>query len=324
MAEDASLQLSRLAALATFIADNPGTPLLDVAFHFDRKPAQLRRDIAVLIDSGFDDLLPGRTLELDLEAYLSDQTLTLRSPLGLQRSAVLTADDLALLTYGLQAIAPMLTQTEAQAIPRVLEKIAAYSGLESAFDQTLVDTISTPLTSERLQLLRGAIAGGQRVRFHYVSGSGKRGVRTVAPTGLSFARDGWLLDSICLDAGAPRFFRLDRMDDLEVLPPDASSNADIASSGGHSQGQTVLVELSPDAGWLTHETAATSVRRSPRGLTAEFTMWDPHWMRTELLLTSRCVRRVDPAYLLEEARAYAEEALETWKTICPKESSEND
>ncbi len=324
MAEDASLQLSRLAGLATFIAENPGVAVADAAGHFGRKPAQLRRDVAVLIDSGFDDLLPGRTLELDLEAYLADGTLSLRSPLGLQRSAALSADDLALLTYGLQAIAPTLNEAEAEAIPKVLEKIAAHSGVDVSFDQTLVDTISAPSTGPRLQLLREAMSAGQRARFHYVSGSGKTGLRTVQPTGLTFARDGWLLESICLDTGAPRSFRLDRMDAVEVLPPDTALSDGEAIRAGEVQGQTVLVELSPEAGWMTHETAATSVHRSAEGLTAQYTMWDPDWMRTELLLLSPYVQSADPPALLEEAQAYAEEALATWQTICPRESLEND
>lgn len=324
MAEDASVQLSRLVALATFIAENPGTPLADVASHFGRSSSQLRRDVAVLIDSGFDDLLPGRTLELDLEAYLQEGTLSLRDPLGLERSATLTRDDLALLTYGLQALAPLLSKSESEAIPKVLEKLALLSGVDAGFDRELVETISAPGTAEHLHLLRGAVERGQRVTFQYVSGSGATGLRMVQPTALTFARDGWLLDSLCLTSGAPRTFRLDRMSDVKLLPKDAPVPVAIASSESVQQAETVFVGLSSDAGWLIHESAATAVRPTQGGFSAEFVVWDPKWMRTELLLLSHYVTKTNPSQVLEDAKDYAAKALRAWNEIRPRRSPEND
>jgi len=66
--------------------------------------------------------------------------------------------------------------------------------------------------------LRGAIAEKNRVRIGYVRGDGASSSRTVRPLGLYFWGNAWSLAAYCELRADFRNFRLDRIEDFEVLP----------------------------------------------------------------------------------------------------------
>lgn len=320
MAELSSLALSRLAALAAYLWENPGIHIRDVAAHFARTTKQVRRDVSVLIEAGFDDLLPGRTLELDMDAYLQHQTLTLRSPLGLEQVGTLTHQDLALLVHGLHAVAPTMSEEELATVPSAIQKAALLAGLEPHEPLPSLEALGGTDPSGKLDPIRSALAGGGLIAFDYVSGAGRRSHRIVQPLALTFAGEGWLLEGISLEIGDRRSFRVERMDGLrqQASPPEdrvATTGAEVPSS---RSAQVVTVFLDEQADWMAHETAAREVRRVPGGLRAEFEVWDSNWMRTELLLLADHVQATEPSSVMTQASTFASRALLNWDAVMPE------
>jgi predicted DNA-binding transcriptional regulator YafY len=69
-----------------------------------------------------------------------------------------------------------------------------------------------------LATLRGAVRESRRVQFRYTDAAGKDSNRTVRALGLSFYGPVWLLAGWCELRQDFRVFRIDRMEELEVLP----------------------------------------------------------------------------------------------------------
>lgn len=313
MAEQSSVSLSRLVAMARFIDTNPDLTIEQVAEHFGRTRSQMKRDLSVLLEAGFDDLLPGRTLELDYEQYEHSGTLRLISPLGLDQGVVLTSPDLAILLYGLQAIAPTLTDAELAEVPGAISKAAALAGMSEVAPLPFIETIGEVVAGDKLQLLRRAVDQETPVRFDYVSGDGIPSSRVVHPVSLSFIRDGWLLDAMDTGAGAMRSFRLDRMG--EVSPAREAKVADFEAADTRGEPESVIVQLDPSAAWVTLESAARRISESDEEITAEYSVWDRTWLRTELLLLARYVHATDPSDYARDASEFAAQAALTWQYV---------
>ncbi|HYO16754.1 MAG TPA: YafY family protein [Thermoanaerobaculia bacterium] len=105
----------------------------------------------------------------------------------------------------------------------------ALAKIEAALPQDrshLVD--GTPLFAPRdhwrietavdLPTLRRAIRESRKLRFRYIDAGGTPSERTVRPLGLSFYGPVWILAAWCELRQDFRAFRLDRIQDLEVLP----------------------------------------------------------------------------------------------------------
>lgn len=69
-----------------------------------------------------------------------------------------------------------------------------------------------------LPTLRQAIRDSRKVRFRYIDAGGTPSERTVRPLGLSFYGPVWILAAWCELRQDFRAFRVDRIQDLEVLP----------------------------------------------------------------------------------------------------------
>ena len=137
------------------------------------------------------------------------------------------------------------------------ETIAVQAGPRPAEDPQIIGAI------------RQAVMAMRAIRFRYSGGSRQGQTRDVAPYGIMFGRANYLvgaeLGSPESVSGEPRNYRLDRIEDLEVLertagPPEAFNLKDYASrSFGIYQGevQEIVLRMAPEAaadalGWRFH------------------------------------------------------------------------
>ena len=136
-------------------------------------------------------------------------------------------------------------------LARALAKLAGLLGIEPG---QVVDIDVDPDGGELGLALRGAIADGRAVAFTYWTyGRDQVARRVVDPWALDAERNAWYLVGWSHDAGAPRTFRLDRMEALEVLdqarstaPPDG-----LQARPGHDEAAPrVVLELAPSARWV--------------------------------------------------------------------------
>ncbi len=322
MAKNRAASFARLVALVNHIERNPGVSVENLAKHFDRSPAQVRNDISLLDQAGFDDLLPGRTLEIDMELYVNEGRVQLRDSLGLQAAMLLTAEDLARLLFGLEALGPGLLESERAAAPVVASKLAALLGPEEELALAKLETTALDADRETLQALDQALQLSMAVRFTYVRSDGSRSDRKVIPTSVSLERDGWVLLGRCVASKTAKRFRLDRMSRVKLVtraeaevPPSLDPTHQPLPQSTDGVSQVVEVKLDEGAEWLVGETVADSYAPTPSGWKADYTVWDPQWMRTELILLAPHVEGTDPKEFGADAAMYASEAAGVWEQL---------
>jgi predicted DNA-binding transcriptional regulator YafY len=147
---------------------------------------------------------------------------------------------------------------DAEALARAETTVAMQAGPRPAEDPALIAA------------LRQAVMAMKAVRFRYRGGSRQGATRDVIPYGIMFGRANYLVAS-ALGSQEPRNFRLDRIEDLEVVEtagtaPDSFSLQDYAArSFGIYQGEVedivlqVLPQAAEDAlGWRFHPTQTTA------------------------------------------------------------------
>jgi predicted DNA-binding transcriptional regulator YafY len=135
------------------------------------------------------------------------------------------------------------------------ETIAVQAGPRPAEDPQIIGAI------------RQAVMAMRAIRFRYSGGSRQGVTRDVAPYGIMFGRANYLVGAELgsKEPGEPRNYRLDRIEDLEVLDrtaaaPEAFNLQDYASrSFGIYQGevQEIVLSMAPEAaadalGWRFH------------------------------------------------------------------------
>ena len=132
------------------------------------------------------------------------------------------------------------------------ETVAVQAGPRPAEDPQVIGAI------------RQAVMAMRAIRFRYRGGSRRGKARDVAPYGIMFGRANYLVGAE-LGSEEPRNYRLDRIEDLEVLdrtasPPETFNLADYAGrSFGIYQGevQEIVLRMTPEAaedalGWRFH------------------------------------------------------------------------
>lgn len=158
---------------------------------------------------------------------------------------------------------------DAEALARAETTVAVQAGPRPAEDPALIAA------------LRQAIMALKAVRFRYRGGSRIGAAREVVPYGIMFGRANYLVAS-ALGKDEPRNYRLDRIEDLQVLEtpgaaPETFSLPDYAArSFGVYQGevQEIVLEVRPEAaedalGWRFHPTQ-TLERRADGSVIVRF------------------------------------------------------
>lgn len=317
MAEDRIVALARLVSMVNFIDRNPGVLVEEIALHFGRSKSQVKRDISLLDQAGFDDLLPGRTFEIDMDMYFTKGRLALRSPLLMTSPISLTQQEQARLLLGLEAIAATLNDEEREILPRTISSLLAMAGSKEKAVPTLIDA-DWNTHQEVFHRLQEALTKGVSVTFDYTDAGGDLSKRHVAPHNLVRERDGWILNGFCMTAKAERSFRLDRISTLVFGPqievaslPDSVTNQkeNDLSAPIEKSGAAVTVHFEKSAQWLLGESVAKTVVKTRDGYKATYQVHDEDWFLSELLLLAPYILRTDPSEYLVRAGDLARRAV---------------
>lgn len=186
---------------------------VELARHFEVSERTIYRDIAALNELGLPVVsLPGAGYELPASFSLPPlfftpgeaRALALAVRLLLAQTRGATSQDAAGALAKVVAVLPRDLREQVEDLGAVVQFYAA----ERPFD----------LDDPRLALLRRAIADRRVVRLGYHSLRGdERLERAVEPDALVYNQGAWYLGGFCRLRGAPRSFRLDRVDVLELL-----------------------------------------------------------------------------------------------------------
>jgi len=255
----ATARVQRLLAMLQWAAQHPdGVPVAELCRRFRMRPEELARDLdlasMVGADSPHYDDMPFEVFVEDGRVYV--RLFSFRRPLRLTPS-----EGLALV-----AAADVLVDRDRDGpdgpLARALAKLADLLGIQPGQQ---IDVDLDPEGGPKGRLIGQAIAERRRVVFTYWTyGRDEVARREVDPWRL-FSQDGsWYLAGLAHDAGAERRFRLDRMEDVEILdtvagPAPRQVGTDIEVTAGAPQ---VVLDLAPRARWVadSHPVVAVEAR----------------------------------------------------------------
>ena len=281
MPEEAPVQVARILAMASWIMDNPGHNVRQIAQHFGRSSRQVRRDLEYMGQIG--DSMIDRSYGLDWDLYETEGVVVLR---GSQTPSLpkLTPAEAAALLVALRALAPYLSESEEEVLLSTAAKLASRASQEGGDTQGGSEGIhleqersnSSELQKENNAQhvidLRYAIDELRQVSFEYLGVEGFY-TRCVYPLGLKHLSTGWILDAWDPIRETHRSYRVDRMNNLVIgeKHPRVSIPSEPAPS-------TLTLTISANARWICEDFESTAISEDAEMITCSLPIWNEEWI----------------------------------------------
>lgn len=312
-------QVARLLTLVPYLHTRGEVRLEEAARTLGVSPAQLLKDLRVLLMCGLPGGYPGDLIDVDLDALEQpegDGVIRVSNAEYLSRPLRLSPTEASALIVALRALRGGSSDDTREVVDRVLAKLETAVAEGAAVGQVDLGEAVDDLAELRGTLL-DAVDGQRQVRLrYYVPSRDEESERIVDPHGIVTANGFDYLDAWCHSAEAPRLFRLDRIHqatvlDSAVLTP-AEEPRDLADGLFLPAEDTVEVtlRLAPQARWVPDYYPVEGVR-TRRGGVLEVTLRvaDPRWLERLLLRLAPHATVLDPSELADSFRATARAAL---------------
>lgn len=246
-------RVRRLLSVVPWIVERDGPRVDDVCERFGMSRAQLLDDLQIVFLVGLFPFTPDQLIDVVIE----DDRVWIRLADYFAEPLRLTPDQ------GFQIVAAgagMLSLPGADPegpLGRGIRKLAAVLGVDP--DDVQVDLGDAEPTV--LRELRGAVSEGRVARLDYHTfGRDVRSVRLVEPERI-YARDGaWYLEAYCRSAAAPRVFRIDRVEAVEVLEESIPERAGLVEGSAGAvpyapaaDEPRVVLDLDESALWVLEQ-----------------------------------------------------------------------
>ena len=316
-------QVNRLLALIPYLQRRGEVSVAEAAREFGVPVATMRRDVRVLPFCGLPGLGMGDLIELDFDALDGEKVIRLSNADYLTRPLRLDSTEAAALVVGLRALAEGATPQERDVIVRALAKIEAAVGEAGGLAaQVELRPAESPEVAALRERLAGAAAQRRQVRLRHRSVLRDEVTeRVVDPIAVSVSAGHGYLDAWCHRVSDRRLFRLDRVEDAEVLDTAVSEHAampplDLAHGifQPSEEDLVAVVRLRPAARWVTEYYPVESVEELSSGdLVVRLRVADPQWLVRLLLQLGGDAHLLEPAELVTEVRAAASRVLEIYK-----------
>ena len=251
------MKLDRLIAILSVLLNQEQATAPELAKRFEVSRRTINRDIEVLNQAGIPIVTQqgaGGGIRI-MDGFRMDRT-------------ALTSREMQAILSGLRSLDSVSGTGQYR---QLMEKISpGSSGILPGDQHILIDLASWHKTalSEKIELLHGAIEQHRLVSFHYLSPNGESD-RTVEPSLLVFQWSSWYLWSWCRDKAAPRLFKLDRMDSLQIgeaFSPRQMEPPDLLGERAFPDRYHVVVRISPKYKWrLVEEYGPDSFELTPEG-----------------------------------------------------------
>ncbi|MBC6450631.1 helix-turn-helix transcriptional regulator [Actinokineospora xionganensis] len=308
-------RLPRLLALVPYLIARPGIPIDEAAADFDVTPKQLRKDLELLWMCGLPGYGPGDLIDISFD----EDTVTVTFDAGMSRPLRLTGAEATALLVALRALADTPGVADADAIRRTVAKIEMAAGqAQPAGVAVGLGVREAAETVKVRETVQSALKAGHALRMtYYTASKDEISERTVDPMRVLIVEGRGYLEAWCRRAEAVRLFRLDRIDEVEVLdepaaPPPYARPTDVSTGlfrPAPDQSVARLV-LEPDARWVSEYYPVEDIEELDGGrLRVTMRYADTSWMVRLLLGLGGEVKVERPAELAQELRARAVAAL---------------
>jgi len=318
VSNNAKEQVGRLLALVPLIRRQGAMHVEQAAAALGVPPAQLVKDLKVLIFCGWPGWLPGDLIEVDLDAFEAGGDGIIR----ISNADYLT-EPLRLSPAEASAVIVALRTLRESADESVLASVdGALAKLEGAAQEGAVASVHVPAQERRVTAVRTkltqAISQGRQVRLsYYVPARDENTERSVDPLEVVTYQGQSYLDAWCHRADERRSFRMDRILAAEVLDTPADPHPDAApldlSEGIFQPADDtplVTVRLAPQARWVAEYYPVEAVRELPDGgLEVDLYTSDERWLLRLMLRLTPHAEVVAPQEFTEAFRRTASETL---------------
>jgi proteasome accessory factor C len=306
MTGNAAEQLRRVLHLIPHLADGASHPLDSVARRVGVDREEILRDIQS-ISQRFE--LPGGFVE-GLQIYIDADNIAV-VPSHFLRPMRLTRSELLALELGLTMLRaerpPEEHRAIAGALARLKQVVAKLPDDEWA-DDFRAASLPVAGSLDHLRALREALRGRRKVRLSYrKADEDQPAPRIICPYGIVFASGMWYAVAYCEGSDGIRIFRLDRVEQMDLLdarfesPRDFSLDAVIkegkAFHGGAAPG-TLRLRYSPRiARWIAEREGKTVAEDG--SLTLDHPLADRDWAVRHVLQYGPDVTVLEPAEVRE-------------------------
>jgi proteasome accessory factor C len=308
-------RLPRLLALVPYLLNRPAITVKEAAADFGITPKQLRKDLELLWMCGLPGYGPGDLIDLSFEG----ETITVSFDAGMNRPLRLTAAEASSLLVALRALADTPGVVDTDAVQRALAKIEAAVGKAQPAGMVVgLGAFEREETAEIRAAVQDAVKCERAVRIRYYSQShDAMSDRVVDPMRLLLVEGRGYLEAWCRSALGVRLFRLDRIDEVEVLdepssPPPHARLTDTSEGlfQPREDQKIAVLLLEPDAHWVAEYYPVDHSAELSDGRTRVLMRYDdPSWMVRLLLGLGGDVHVEQPAELADEVVRRAREAL---------------
>lgn len=308
-------RLPRLLALVPYLLARPGIKIEQAAQDFDVSAKQLRKDLELLWMCGLPGYGPGDLIDLSFDG----DTVSVTYDAGMNRPLRLTGGEASALVIALKALAETPGVVDTDAVHRAIAKIEGAAGDARPSGVVVGHAVRERETTARTrETVRSALQEGRALHMRYYTASKDQVTeRTVDPMRLLIVQAIGYLEAWCRRAQAVRMFRLDRIDQLEVLdeparPPAEASPTDVSDGVFTPEEHYPEAELvlDPDTRWVAEYYPCEELDELDGGrLRVRMRYGDESWMVRLVLGLGGGAEVERPAQLAQAVRQRAADAL---------------
>jgi len=317
-------RLARLLNLVPYLLSRPGILVADAAADLGVSEKQLREDLELLWVCGLPGYGPGDLIDM---AFDGDR-VTITYDAGIDRPLRLTQDEALALVVALRMLAEVPGEQNRAAVEQALAKIESAAGDAAA---GLPVAVGLPGGgADRLAELQGAVQRRRALRLtYYTAARDELTERVVDPMRVLVVGGRGYLEAWCRRAEAVRLFRVDRIDfsaelDEPAAPPPQARQTDLSAGIFKPSEELPLVTLRIGrwARWITeYYPCERIIEESPDRWLVSLRASDLAWARRLVLGLGPDVAVVAPTSLVDEVRAEARAALESYEGVSEREPS---
>lgn len=313
----AKAQVARLLRLVPYLYARGSVRVDAAAADLGVTPEQLVRDLKVLFMCGLPGGYPDDLIDVDLDALESDGVIRVSNADYLARPLQLSPTEATAVIVALRALRTTAGEATREVVDRTLAKLeAAASGRVDPRIDPGDPRVSDDASRFRPVIDRAVTKGRQLRLSYYVPSRDEESDRVVDPRGVVRHHGHAYLDAYCHGAEAPRLFRLDRIQDAEVLDTPvvtpAEAPRDLADGLFQQSSDTVTttLRLAPPARWVVEYYPVQAIRPLPGDeLEVELQVADPQWLQRLLLRLAPHAQVVAPEEFTAAFTARARETL---------------
>jgi proteasome accessory factor C len=295
-------RVARMLSLVPWVAARGSASVEEICRRFDIDASQLLRDLDTVSMVGLYPYTPDVLIEL----YVDDDEVHITLPQAFDRPLRLTPEQAVALVAAGSTLLTVPGADPEGPLARGLTKLSAALG--SGPDRG-VEVRLGQAPQDVLETLREATQEHRQVRIdYYAYGRDEHTQRVIDPYRVTSDEGQWYVAAYCHLAEGDRLFRVDRISAAALLDEHFDPPADLPPESVFSPTDAdprVVVELTPDARWVTEYYPVETVTEHDGQLRATLAVTARPWLERLLLRLGPSARVVDGPEDLRDAAAAA-------------------